>query len=60
VQLADWGERVPVEQVQTVLDYGTRPPATGLMVFHWSGISKEWEKAEALKRAYRSIRPAGG
>jgi hypothetical protein len=55
VQLADWGERVPVEQVQAVIDYGTRPPATGVMVFHWSGISKEWPKVEALKIAYRSL-----
>jgi hypothetical protein len=52
VQLADWGERVPVEQIEAVIDYGTRPPATGVMVFHWSGVSREWEKAEAMKRAY--------
>jgi hypothetical protein len=56
VQLADWGERVPVEQVQTVLDQATQPPASGVMVFHWSGISQEWEKAEAMKRAYCSWR----
>jgi hypothetical protein len=55
IQLADWGERVPVEQVATVLDYATQSPATGVMVFHWSGISKEWDKAEALKTAYRSL-----
>jgi hypothetical protein len=36
VQLADWGESVPVEQVQPVLDHGTRKPATGVMVFHWN------------------------
>jgi len=58
VQLADWGERVTVEQVQTVLDYGTRPPATGVMAFHWSGIAKEWDKAVALKIAYRFLRPS--
>jgi hypothetical protein len=57
MQLADWGERVPVEKVQTVLDHGTQPPATGVMVFHWSGISKEWEKAEAMKKAYRAFQP---
>jgi hypothetical protein len=56
VQLADWGERVPVEQVAAVIEQATQPPATGVMVFHWSGISKEWEKAEALKAAYRSLR----
>ena len=58
VQLADWGPRVAVEQIETVLDFGTRPPATGVMVFHWSGISKEWDKAEALKAAYRTLRPS--
>jgi hypothetical protein len=55
VQLADWGERVTPEQVQTVIDHGTQPPSTGVMIFHWSGVSKEWEKAEAMKRAYRSM-----
>lgn len=56
VQLADWGTRVPVEQVQSVLDFGTRAPATGVMVFHWSGISKEWNKVEALRASYLSQR----
>jgi hypothetical protein len=56
VQLADWGERVPVEQIETVIDFGTRPPATGVMVFHWSGVSREWEKAEAMKRAYLRLK----
>jgi hypothetical protein len=55
VQLADWGERVPTEQIAAVIDYGTRLPATGVMVFHWSGVSKEWEKAEALRAAYRNL-----
>jgi hypothetical protein len=54
VQLADWGERVTPDHVATVLDFGGRRPATGVMVFHWSGISKEWEKAEAMKRVYRA------
>jgi hypothetical protein len=60
VQLADWGERVPVEQVQAVIDQGTQSPATGVMVFHWSGVSKEWEKAEAMKMAYLAMRPTAG
>jgi len=55
VQLADWGESVPASQVAAAIDYGTRPPATGVMVFHWSGISKEWDKAEAMRAAYRSL-----
>jgi hypothetical protein len=57
VQLSDWGERVAVEQVEAVLDFAARSPATGLMAFHWSGISKQWDKVEALKRAYLSYRP---
>ncbi len=56
VQLSDWGERVPVEQVETVLEFGTRSPATGVMAFHWSEITKEWDKVGALKRAYISYR----
>jgi hypothetical protein len=55
VQLADWGERVSAEQVAAVIDHGTRPPATGVMAFHWSGISKEPSKIEALKQAYVAI-----
>lgn len=58
VQAADWGPRVPVEQIEMALDHGSRQPATGVMVFHWSGVSKEWDKVEALKRAYLSFRPA--
>jgi hypothetical protein len=55
VQLADWGERVTAEQAQSVLDYGTRLPATGVMVFHWSGVSQQWDKVEAVKRAYLAL-----
>jgi hypothetical protein len=54
VQLADWGERVPVDQVAAVIDHGTRRPATGVMVFNWSGLAKEWDKVEALGRAFRA------
>lgn len=43
--------------LQEVLDYGSRQPASGIMVFHWSGITKQWEKVEALRRAYLSYRP---
>lgn len=59
VQLADWGEPVPVEQVAQVLDFGTRRPATGVMAFHWSGLSQQWDKVEALGTAYRAMQPAG-
>jgi hypothetical protein len=56
VQLSDWGPRVPVEQVAAVLDHGTRAPATGVMVFHWSGISKEWDKVQSMQRANLAFR----
>lgn len=60
IQVADWGQKVPVEQIKTVLEHATRPPATGVMIFHWSGVSKEWDKVEALKAAYRSLGAVGG
>ena len=56
VQLADWGERVPVDQIASVLDHGTRRPATGVMVFNWGGMAREWDKVDALGRAYLSYR----
>jgi hypothetical protein len=55
VQLADWGETVPVSQVPEVLDHGTRLPATGVMVFHWSGVGSNWDKAEAMGRSYQAL-----
>ncbi len=58
VQLADWGETVAPEQIQEVIDYGTRQPATGVMAFHWSGISRQWPKMEKLGQVYRQIAPA--
>lgn len=57
VQLADWGETVPASQAAEVIDHGTRPPATGVMVFHASGVGNSPEKVEALKRAYQAVRP---
>jgi hypothetical protein len=57
VQLSDWGEEVPVSQVRTVLDHGTRLPATGVMVFNWGSLRKQREKAEEMTAFYRTIRP---
>jgi hypothetical protein len=51
---------VPPEQIAAVIDHGTRQPATGVMAFHWSGISQNWTKADALRSAYRAIQPSGG
>ncbi|MDY0166324.1 MAG: hypothetical protein RBS80_07260 [Thermoguttaceae bacterium] len=57
LQLSDWGEKVPAEQVQTVIDHGTRLPATGVMVFHWNSLRKQQEKVDALTDFYRRIQP---
>jgi hypothetical protein len=56
VQLSDWGPPVPVEQVRTVLKYGTQLPATGLTVFAWGGLAGQWDKVEELGTFYRAIR----
>jgi len=56
VQLADWETPVDPSQVAQVLECGTRRPATGVMVFHWSGVSTQWEKVESMGRLYQAIR----
>jgi hypothetical protein len=57
VQLSDWGETVPVSQVRTVLDHGTRLPATGVMVFNWGSLRKQLDKAAEMSEFYRTIMP---
>jgi hypothetical protein len=57
VQLSDWGEPVPAAQVAEVLAQGTRPPATGVTVFAWGPLSKDWDKVERLGKVYRSFQP---
>jgi len=59
VQLSDWGESVPVAQIDAVLDHGTRLPATGVMVFRWGALRKKPHKVEAIVRFYRAIRAPG-
>ena len=56
VQLSDWGEKVPVEQVAAVLDHGTRAPATGVMVFAWGRLRKRPDKVAAMVESYRAMR----
>jgi hypothetical protein len=60
VQLSDWGERVPPAQVETVLDHGTRLPATGVTIFDWDGLHSGGEKEQAVGRFYRAIREESG
>ena len=57
VQLSDWGESVSVDQVQSVLDHGTRPPATGVMVFNWGSLKGQMEKVNEMGKYYRTIQP---
>ncbi len=56
VQLSDWGEPVVASEVEAIVDHATQSPATGVMVFHWSQISQQWDKIEALGKAYRGLR----
>jgi hypothetical protein len=55
VQISDWGEPVPLDQVPIVIEHGARSPASGVMVFAWNGLRKQPEKIEAIGRAYRSL-----
>jgi len=57
VQLSDWGEEVPADQVRSVLDHGTRLPATGVMVFNWGSLRRQREKADEMTAFYRAIVP---
>jgi hypothetical protein len=59
VQLSDWGEQVPTEQVREVLEHGTRAPSTGVMVFVWGTLHPHWDRVEEMGKFYRSIAPAG-
>ena len=59
VQISDWGEPVPVQQVATVLERGGRRPASGVIVFAWSGLRREPAKIDAIGRAFRSMAAAG-
>jgi hypothetical protein len=40
-----------------VLAQGTRPPATGVTVFAWGPLAKDWAKVERLGEVYRSLSP---
>jgi hypothetical protein len=55
VQLSDWGEAVPPEQVRSVLDHGTRGPSSGVMVFAWGSLARGWDKVDGLGAFYREL-----
>lgn len=56
VQLADWETPVPSEHVTAVMEAGSAPPATGVIVFHASGLQSRPEKIPALVGFYRAGR----
>ena len=55
VQVSDWGENVPVGQVDEVLRLGGRAPATGVIVFAWGGLRAQPEKIDAIGRTFRAM-----
>ena len=55
VQLSDWGGEVPVAQVKSVLDHGTRSPSTGVLVFAWGSLEAHAEKVEQMGAFFRAI-----
>ncbi len=57
VQISDWGDPVPVDQVREVLDHGTRLPATGVLVFHWSPLRQQTDKVAEIGRFFRAVAP---
>jgi hypothetical protein len=57
VQLSDWGQNVAADQVRSVLDHGTRPPASGVMVFNWGSLRRQPEKVNEMIDFYRAITP---
>jgi hypothetical protein len=57
VQLSDWGESVTAGQVRSVLEHGTRLPATGVMVFAWGSLRRQPEKVNEMGEFYRAIAP---
>jgi hypothetical protein len=56
VQLSDWGDAVPEEQVVPVLERGTTPPSTGVLIFAWNSLARDAEKVERMREFYLSIR----
>ena len=55
VQASDWGEAVTPAAVRQVLEAGTAPPSTGVMVFRWGTLPNEPEKLQVLGEFYRLI-----
>jgi len=57
VQLSDWGEKVPVEQVRTVLERASCLPATGVLAFHWGGLRNDPAKCREIAKFFSVVAP---
>ena len=55
VQISDWGEPVAIEQIDEVLRRGASAPATGVIVFAWSGLRAQPQKVDAIGRTFRAM-----
>lgn len=55
VQLSDWGEEVPAGQVFQVLKEGTKPPASGVIIFAWGSLETQEEKVKQIWPVYRQL-----
>ena len=55
VQLSDWGETVSETEVSQIIEYGTRPPATGVIVFAWGSLKEQPAKLNELWRVFRKL-----
>ena len=55
VQLSDWGEKVSADDVSEILTQGTKPPATGVIVFAWGSLKEQPEKVEETWRFFRQL-----
>lgn len=54
--LSDRGKSVPESHVAEILDHGTPPLATGVMVFVWGTVHPQRGNFEKMGQLYRTIR----
>jgi len=55
VQVSDWGGEVSASEVSTVIERGTKPPATGVIVFAWGSLKEQSAKVDELWQAFRRL-----
>lgn len=57
VQISNWGENVPAEDIARIIQLGAQPPSSGLIAFAWGGFAKDPAKIDALTQALRTLAP---